>query len=226
LIDAERVRALGTLRALDRRIDGTRLTGQAALGIDPADTTSAGLDVAGYTLYSGVLYGGRLSGAEVQTFLMQVHKVFPKKPVLLLEFGHWADNAADQAQQVRVFNAYYVQLSEDFDTQPNGFVGAALWWSLDDYWTQRPGISIERFGLYRPDGSLRPVGSVVTRAYALNAPTTPPPVVRSKGAAVPITTTERHSLLALYVAYALALPAVMLVLLILALSRVGRRPAW
>jgi beta-galactosidase len=224
--DSERVSALNALRALDRRIDGTRLTGQAAYGIDPSDTTSANLDVAGYTLYSGVLYGGRLSGADIQSFLMQVHKTFPKKPILVLEFGHWADNAADEQQQVRVFNAYYAQLSDDFDTQPNGFVGAALWWSLDDYWTQRPGISIERFGLYRPDGSLRPVGAVVTRAYGLTTPATPPPAVRSRGVAAPITSTERHALLLPYVAYGLAVPAVVLVLLIFALSRVRRRPAW
>jgi beta-galactosidase/beta-glucuronidase len=224
--DSERSGALNTLRLLDRRIDGTRLTGQAAYGIDPSDTTSADLDVAGYTLYSGVLYGGRLSGADVQSFLMQVHKTFPKKPIVVLEFGHWADNAADEQQQVRVFNAYYAQLSADFDTVQNGFVGAAVWWSLDDYWTQRPGITIERFGLYRPDGSLRPVGDVLTRDYGLTAPTAQPPVVRSRGVAAPITATERHTLLLPYIAYGLALPAVALVLLIFGLSRVRSRPAW
>jgi beta-galactosidase len=224
--DSERVSALNTLRSLDRRIDGTRLTGQAAYGMYPSDTTSADLDVAAYTLYSGVLYGGRLSGAEIQSFLMQVHKTFPKKPILLLEFGHWADNAADEQQQVRVFNAYYSQLSADFDTQQNGFVGAAVWWSLDDYWTQRPGITIERFGLYRPDGSLRPVGAAVMRTYGLTAPATSPPAVRSRGVAAPITATERHALLLPYIAYGLALPGVVLVLLIFALSRVRRRPAW
>jgi beta-galactosidase/beta-glucuronidase len=224
--DAERSSTLNTLRSLDRRIDGTRLTGQAAYGIDPSDTTSADLDVAGYTLYSGVLYGGRLSGADIQSFLMQVHKTFPKKPILMLEFGHWADDAADQQQQVRVFNAYYAQLSADFDTQQNGFVGAAVWWSLDDYWTQRPGITIERFGLYRPDGTLRPVGGVVTQAYGLTAPTAPPPAVRSRGVGAPITATQRHALLLPYIAYGLALPAVLLVVLIFGLSRLRRRPAW
>ncbi|HKV89336.1 MAG TPA: glycoside hydrolase family 2 TIM barrel-domain containing protein [Candidatus Dormibacteraeota bacterium] len=224
--DAERVSALKTLRDLDRRIDGTRLTGQAAYGIDPSDTTSAGLDVAGYTLYSGVLYGGRLSGVAIQAFLTQVHKVFPKKPILILEFGHWADNAADEQQQVRVFNAYYSQMTSDFDTLSNGFLGATVWWSLDDYWTQRTGITVERFGLYRPDGSLRPVGSVVTNAYALTAPPPPPPAVRTKGIAAPITSTARHALLLPYVAYGLALPAVLLVVVIIALSRVRRRPAW
>src|SRR5881397_4020188 len=76
---------------LDRPIDGTRLTGQAMYGTDPTDRTSAGLDVAGYTVYYGVLYGGRLSGLDVQTFLQQAHRTYPKKPIMVLEYGHWAD---------------------------------------------------------------------------------------------------------------------------------------
>jgi beta-galactosidase len=224
---SDQMHALSSLRALDRRIDGTRLTGQALYGgINPSDRTSADLDVAGYTLYSGVLYGGRLSGADIQSFLMQVHRTFPKKPIMLMEFGQWADNAPEEQQQVRVFNAYFAQLESDFDTQPNGFVGAAVWWSLDDYWTQKPGITIERFGLYRPDGSLRPVGAVVTKAYALTAPATPAAPVRSKGVAAPITATERHARLLPYIAYGFALPIAVLVLSIFVLSRIRRLPAW
>jgi beta-glucuronidase len=225
--EQERMSALDTLQALDRRIDGTRLTGQAMLGIDPSDPTSANLDVAGYTLYYGVLYGGRLSGAEIQSALMRAHHQYPKKPVVVLEYGHWADDAYEEAQQVRVFNAYYAQISSDFATQPGGFVGAGLWWSLDDYWTQRPGITIERFGLYRPDGSLRPAGEVVTHAYGLTAPSTSQPAVRSTGVAVAITPGEQHSRLVPYVAYGFALPALVLIIAIAGLSRIRRRTvAW
>src|SRR5256885_11938576 len=132
---------------------------------------------------------------------MQAHRTYPHKPVMLLEYGHWADDRSDEAQQVRVFNAYYAQSAAEFDTQPDGFVGAALWWSLDDYWTQRPGITVERFGLYRPDGTLRPVGQAVSRTFALAAPSAPPQTVRSQGVAVAITPSERHSRLLPYVAY-------------------------
>ncbi|TME54994.1 MAG: hypothetical protein E6I53_00680 [Chloroflexi bacterium] len=224
--ESERMAAVDTLHALDRRIDGTRLTGQAASATDPADPTSAHLDVAGYTMYYGVLYGGRLSGAAIQSALMQAHRTYPRKPVMVLEYGHWADDARDEAQQVRVFNAYYAQLSSEFDTQPDGFVGAALWWSLDDYWTQRPGITVERFGLYRPDGSLRPAGDAVGRTFALVAPSAPPPAVRSQGVAVAITPSERHMRLLPYIAYGFALPAAVLVVAIFGLSRIRRRPAW
>ncbi len=223
---SERTNALSTLHALDKRIDGSRLTGQASYGIDPSDPTSADLDVAGYTLYSGVLYGGRLSGVAVQSALMQAHRTYPKKPIMILEYGHWADDPSDEARQLRVFNTYYTQLSAAFDTQQGGFVGAAVWWSLDDYWTERPGINVETFGLFRPDGSMRPAGVAATRTFALTAPATAPPSVRSSGIASPIIAGEKHERLLPYIAYGLALPGVVLIVAIFLLSRVRRRPAW
>src|SRR5437899_1717053 len=222
---SERAGALKTLHGLDRRIDGTRLTGQASYGTDPNDPTSAALDVAGYTLYYGVLYGGRLSGVAIQSALMQAHKMYPRKPIMVMEYGHWADNPADEAQQLRVFNTYYTQLSPDFDTEDGGFVGAAVWWTLDDYWTQRPGLSVETFGLYRPDGSLRPAGVAAGRTFGRTAPSAPPSTVRTSGVAVPIEPGQRHALLLPYIAYAFALPALVLIVAIFGLSKVRRR-AW
>ena len=223
---SERAGALNTLRALDRRIDGTRLTGQAAYGTDPADPTSANLDVAGYTLYYGVLYGGRLSGAAIESALLQAHRTYPRKPIIVLEYGHWADDPADVSQQLRVFNTYYRLLSQSFDTEQGGFVGAAVWWALDDYWTQRPGISVETFGLYRPDGSLRPAGDAAVRAFVSREPTAPPTTVRTSGVAVAIQPGEHQGRLLPYLAYGFALPALVLIVSIFVLSRVRRRPAW
>src|SRR5256885_10066797 len=222
---SERASALNTLHALDRKIDGTRLTGQAAYGTEPTDRTSANLDVAGFTIYYGVLYGGRLSGVSVQNALMDAHKTYPRKPIMVLEYGHWSDNPADENQQLRVFNTYYAQLSPDFDTEDGGFIGAALWWTLDDYWTERPGLSVETFGLYRPDGSLRPAGVAAGRTFARTAPSAPPSNVRTSGVAVPIEAGQRHALLLPYIAYAFALPALVLIVAIFGLSRVRRR-AW
>ena len=224
--DAERASALNTLHALDRRIDGTRLTGQAAYGLDPSDPTSAGLDVAGYTVYYGVLYGGRLSGITIQNMLAQAHRAYPAKPIMVLEFGHWADTSSDLVQQQRVFNTYYGQLAPNFDTEPQGYVGAAVWWALDDYWSERPGLTVEMFGLYRPDGSLRPVGKTVSESYALTGPPPGPPGVRSTGVAVPIVAGERHSRFLPYIGYAFAVPAAALLIVIVLLSRVRRRVAW
>lgn len=221
--DAERVDALNTLKALDRRVDGTRLTGQAVYGTAPTDPTSADLDVAGYTFYYGVLYGGRLSGKAIQAALVQAHRAYPRKPIMILEYGHWADDPAEESGQLRVFDTYHSQLASDFDTQPGGFVGAAVWWSLDDYWTERPGLTVETFGLFRPDGSLRPAGVAARQAFTETAPSLPPPTVRSAGVAVPIVTSEGNSRLLPYIAYGFALPALFLIAVIFALSRVRRR---
>ena len=224
---AERAGAMRTLRDLDRRIDGTRLTGQAMYGTDPSDPTSADLDVAGYTVYYGVLYGGRLSGSDVQAALLEAHNRYPKKPIMVLEYGHWADDPSDENQQLRVFNTYYTQMTSNFDTQAAGFVGAAIWWTLDDYWTQKPGITVETFGLYRPDGRLRKAGTAASRAFAATGPSVAPPTVRSAGVAVAIVPGERNARLGPYIGYALAVPAIALGLLIFLLSRVRPRPlAW
>jgi len=223
---SERQSALDTLHALDRKVDGTRLVGQASYGTEPADPTSANLDVVGYTLYWGVLYGGRLSGPAIQSALESAHKAYPKKPIMILEYGHWADSRAEESQQLRVFNTYYSQLSQDFGTQTQGFVGAAIWWTLDDYWTQRQGIQVEHFGLYHPDGSLRKAGVAAQQEWVRTSPITPPSNVRSTGVAAPIIPSERHSRLLPYIAYGFAVPAALIVALILVLSRVRRRPAW
>ena len=53
----ERTDALAALHEVDRAIDGTRLTGQAAYGWQPDDPTHAPLDVVGFTMYHGVFYG-------------------------------------------------------------------------------------------------------------------------------------------------------------------------
>jgi beta-galactosidase len=164
---AERVSALTTLRDLDRRLDGTRLTGQAAYGYDPKDPTSEPLDVAGFTFYYGVFYGGALNAQNVRSALARMHATYPKKPLMILEFGRWSDDAAQDADQRQVFDVTYGQMKEVLDTEPGGYVGAGVWWSLNDYWTERPGIQVEHFGLYRPDGSARPVQGAVAAAYAL-----------------------------------------------------------
>jgi hypothetical protein len=222
---SERAHALNTLHTLDRRIDGTRLTGQAMSGPEPSDPTSTKLDVAGYTFYYGVLYGGRLSGVAIQKALMEAHHTYPRKPLMILEYGRWSDSPSEDQVQLRVFNTYYSQLSAAFSSEPNGFVSAAVWWSLDDYWTERAGLTVENFGLYRPDGSLRPAGTAAARAFALTAPPPPQANVTSGGVAVPIRSSPRHNFFLAYVAYGLALPVIVLLFAILLLSTVRRR-AW
>jgi beta-glucuronidase len=171
----ERTSALAALRDVDRDVDGTRLTGQAAYGFDAADGTSEPLDVVGFTSYFGVFYG-QDAEADTAAALDAAHERYPQKPVMILEFGHWADTTFDEAEQTRIFRATEAAVNPRRDTLADGFVGSVVWWSLDDYLTSRPGLTIERFGLFRPNGSPRPVAAVLGARYA--ALDQPPPVIR------------------------------------------------
>jgi glycosyl hydrolase family 2 len=161
----EREQALATLHNLDHALDGTRLTGQAAYGSQPDDWTSRPLDVAGLTTYYGVFYGPD-AGPGTTRALQIAHDAFPRKPVMILEYGHWSDSLADQEEQRRILADTYQAAAASLDTNPSGFVGAAVWWTLDDYWTQRPGVKIEHFGLYAPNGDPRPAGLQAADLFA------------------------------------------------------------
>jgi beta-glucuronidase len=220
--DDERTAALTTLRDLDRRLDGTRLTGQAAYGYNPDDATSTPLDVAGVTFYYGVFYGGPLSGRTIKTALAALHATYPKKPIMILEFGRWADRPAEEAAQKQVFDVTYEQLAPAMSPGPGGYVGAAVWWSLNDYWTERPGIGVEHFGLYRPDGTPRPVLDAVAHEYGAS-PDAPGPVAQrplvSGGVAVPVGGPSDRAGLGALVVYALAFPTAVLLVLVVLLAR-------
>jgi beta-glucuronidase len=225
----ERLSALTALRDLDRRLDGTRLTGQASYGSDPTDPTSSPLDVAGYTFYYGVFYGGDLDSGSIRRALDKAHQAYPKKPIMILEFGHWADTPQDEVEQQRVFKVTYGAIEPVQDLQPDGYVGATVWWSLDDYWTERPGLEVERFGLYRPDGSARPVQASVASAFAATATSGSAgrgaqEGIVSGGQGIAIGQTGASTRLIGIIAYALGLPFLLVGGLLLLLT-LWRRPA-
>lgn len=214
-----RASALDQLQQLDHRIDGTRLDGQASYGYDPTDDTSASLDVVGVTFYWGVFYGGPISSQLVARELARLHRTYPRKPIMIMEYGVWADNPSELPHQERVFAQTYKGISPSFDDLPGGYVGAAVWWSLDDYWSeQRPGIRLEHFGLFNPDGTERPAGQALSAAYAESAPPAAGTVVQTGGQGVSSQPAERQSRVLVSTAYALGLPAAVIVLLILALA--------
>jgi len=218
---ADRATALATLRNLDRQLDGTRLTGQAAYGYDATDSSSDTLDVAGYTFYPGVFYGGPLDRASVGLSLERFHTRYPRKPIMVMEFGRWADSLGEEAEQARVFQVTYAELSARLDTLPGGFIGAAVWWNLNDYWTQRPGLQVEHFGLYRPDGSMRPVGTLAAQSFAVDSAVGParPPGRRilSGGEGTVVGRPGASRLLLGMLAYAVGLPTVLVGALIVLL---------
>ncbi|HSK92603.1 MAG TPA: glycoside hydrolase family 2 TIM barrel-domain containing protein [Candidatus Angelobacter sp.] len=160
----ERTDALAELHAVDREIDGTRLTGQAAYGWMPDDPTHAPLDVAGFTFYHGVFYGDD-PGPDARRALRQAHETHPDKPIMILEFGRWADQPSDEERQAVIFAETYAALESARADRPGGFVSGATWWTLLDFSTQIRGIVVEDFGLIRPDGSLRPAGELAREAF-------------------------------------------------------------
>ncbi|HLZ96175.1 MAG TPA: glycoside hydrolase family 2 TIM barrel-domain containing protein [Candidatus Dormibacteraeota bacterium] len=211
---SERTSAMQALRDLDRRIDGTRLTGQAMYGSDPTDPTSEPLDVAGYTFYYGVFYGGRSPEPGTLRALQAAHRTYPHKPVMVLEFGTFVYDNGYEGNQQLIFSRTYPALRGNFDTHKGGYIGSAVWWSLDDYWTDVPHITVERFGLYRPDGSLRPVGALAAASFGEETgPTAGVPRIVSAGVGAAAPQPE-PSHFVLHLAFALAVPVALLVLLI------------
>lgn len=219
----ERESVLTTLRNLDRQIDGTRLTGQAALGSNPGDPTQSPLDVAGFTWYWGVFYGGSLNERLVARELARAHRADPAKPILVLEFGYWSDSPGGEAYQAYVARTSYAAMRPVLDTNRGGYLGAAVWWSLDDYWTERPNIGVENFGLFRPDGSLRPAGRALQNAYRASPGAGPPAAVRSAGVGQPAPRATPRWTVALSAGYALALPALAVLVMTALLGLLGRR---
>ncbi len=162
--EEERTAALAELHEVDRAIDGTRLTGQAAYGWNPADATHAPLDVAGFTFYHGVFYGEE-PGPDTRRALREANATHPDKPIMILEFGRWADRPQDEREQAAIFEGTYPALEQFRADEPTGFVSAATWWTLHDFATQISGIGVEDFGLYRPNGTLRPAGELAAVAF-------------------------------------------------------------
>ena len=222
--EEERTRALAELHEVDRSIDGTRLTGQAAYGWNPSDPTHAPLDVVGFTSYYGVFYGDD-ARADTAEALRVAHATHPTKPLMILEFGRWADWAADEARQRVVFEETYEAIAAVRADRPGGYVSGATWWTLHDFATQISGIGVEHFGLYRADGSLRPAGEVAADTF--NAPAgegselaLEPEIVRPQTEPAPA---SRDWALVWYLAYALVIVVAFIGASVVVLTRFGGR---
>ena len=104
-------------------------------------------------------------------------------------------------------------------------MAAATWWTLRDFATQISGIGVEDFGLYRPDGSLRPAGVVASEAFLApggrgDALALEPDLDRPRGR--PPSLVGDWSL-AVYLAYAVTLSIGSLGVALLILTRRGGR---
>jgi beta-galactosidase len=219
----EREAALRELHDIDREIDGTRLTGQAAFGLMPTDPTQAPLDVSGFTFYYGVFYGSHPT-ADTRRALSAAHDTFPDKPIMALEFGRWVDTAWGVRQQ-RIFRQTYPAFAARSGELSDGFVGAAVWWTLEDFTTMSPGIALERFGLFRPNGQGRPAAEAAAELFAASAGGGAAQQIESDvGRADPVASAPGNELRLLgYVAYALLISLGSMTGVLLLLVRRGGR---
>ncbi len=210
-----RAAALEELHEISKSIDGTRLTGQAAYGFNPSDTTSAALDVSGWTMYHGVFYGGD-PGAETAAALATAHRTFPEKPLVVLEFGRWADGAGGEDAQRRILEQTEAPIFARRATRRVGYVSVGAWWTLEDYATLRPNLEVEHFGLFRPDGSERPVAAAAREAFAripdgLEEAAAEEPAAAARG--VPAEAARPVALLVAYIGYGLLVGVGLLIVL-------------
>ncbi len=110
-------------------------------------------------MYYGVFYGLDATSGTRQA-LAAAHAANPGKPILVLEFGRWADPPDGEIAQAEVYRATEAAIDPVRATEPGGFVVADVWWALRDYPTMRAGIAIERFGMFDATGAERPVAAV------------------------------------------------------------------
>ena len=221
----EREEALRTLHDIDREIDGTRLTGQAAYASMPDDPTHAPLDVAGFTFYYDVFYGPDAATGTARA-LRAAHRANPDKPILALEFGRWADDENGRLEQARIFEETYAQLLLR-SAGRGGYVGASVWWTLEDFTTMVPGIAVEHFGLYGSRGRQRPAGAVAARMFEGAAGEGAAQGIESDALRAEVVRAAPAPDLRLlgYLAYGLAISFAMLGGLLLVLLRRGGRAA-
>ncbi len=157
--------------------------------------------------------------------LQVAHATFPKKPIIILEFGRWSDNVAEQEEQRRILADTYQAVAPYLDDNPNGFVGATVWWTLDDYWTQRPGLKVEHFGLYAPNGDLRPAGLQASALFSGGAGQGARQKIVSTAIGQPRQPAVQGLRFLGYLAYALTMALTILTIILLALLRLRRRPS-
>jgi hypothetical protein len=171
-------------------------------------------------MYHGVFYGTDPAGGTAAA-LATAHATYPHKPVMVLEFGRWADGTDGPAQQRQIFAQTAPEIFDRRSTLAGGFVSAGVWWTLDDYATLRPNLEVEHFGMFAPDGTARPVAASAKTTFTsvplrleAQSPGLPVPRVNSPDLA----STPSGQLLLSYVAYGLvvafALLAAALVVLV------------
>jgi hypothetical protein len=142
---------------------------------------------------------------------------------MVLEFGQWVYENGYDGQQQMIFRKTWPALIGNLDTIKGGYVGAAVWWSLEDYWTDVSGIGVERFGLFAPDGSIRAVGTIAKESFGeVTVPTSTVPAFTPGGAGAAAPVPEPTHIF-MHLGFALLFPIALVVLLVAVMVMLRRR---
>jgi beta-galactosidase/beta-glucuronidase len=160
----ERVRFITELRRLAYEVDGTRLVGQAAVGQGGDDATQEVCDFVGMTCYHGVFYSQQEGAYEgTRRGLRQAAEAFPDKPIIVAEFGSWAEGEDGEVWQRGILTDTLRAMRE------NPQVAGATWWTAYDYASphQQGHPPWHYFGLWNWERDvLRPSGQAYGEALA------------------------------------------------------------
>jgi len=151
-----------------------RFVSQSAAADRPGamDISQSVCDVPGWTMYFGIFHGGTYYGGTKQ-FLQDAHAMNPTKPILDTEFGNWSTTTgAEEHTQIVVFDSTFRAFSEvairddKGAVNPSGFLMAATWWCVFDWYTAQQNPGYESMGLYHMDRTTaKPIAAHLQAAY-------------------------------------------------------------
>lgn len=150
--------------------DGRLLTqSSAADQPGPHDPSMAPLDVAAWTMYFGIFHGGTYYKGTRQ-FLEEANRIFPDKPILNTEFGHWS-SGGNEGEQVVTYEETLRALMEKGtltaggEDNPGGYVAGIDFWIMYDWYVNHNNW-IDTFGIMHMNRETeKPVASLIRRDY-------------------------------------------------------------
>ncbi|MFC5649909.1 hypothetical protein ACFPYJ_12410 [Paenibacillus solisilvae] len=149
------------------------MTTQSAAADQPGahDPSMEPLDVASWTMYFGIFHGSTYYEGTRQ-FLENAHRLWPDKPIVNTEFGHWSgENEVESEAQVMTYTETLKSLMEravihaDGSYNEHGFLAGIDYWIMYDWYVNHNNW-IDTFGIYHMDRkTIKPVGEMIREDY-------------------------------------------------------------
>ena len=160
LLTTEKLR--GYVKALHDDLDKNYPDGRLvtfSLAADGVATTGGAVedvDVAGFTMYYGVIYGSLIT-QETMKFLQDQHELYPDKPIIACEFGTWPGSEGrgemDQVIVARETLDGLLPLAavDEHGNATDGFLAATVWWCQFNWYRVDREAPIQSMGVTMMD---------------------------------------------------------------------------